>query len=285
MLALNKLPHPAHSLDFKERFLRATQDRFFVLVQASDPLFDEKETGQLLQSAGAVSLETVPEDTRTRADVPRGVLYVLLILAAAATIPFSLAAYARESKSENTRIHIIPDMDFQQKFKAQRANPLFADQRAGRPQVEGTVAVGELADDDHFHRGKVGGAWARTFPAQVEVTETTMERGEERFGIYCTPCHGQAGEGQDTGMVSKRALALNEGTWVPPTNLTEERLRYMPVGELFNTVSNGIRNMPAYGRQIEVADRWAIILYVRALQRARAATVRDVPEEARSTLK
>ena len=104
--------------------------------------------------------------------------------------------------------------------------------------------MGDARDDDHFYQGKEGDAWARTFPSQIALNEATMERGQERFGIYCTPCHGLVGEGD--GMVAKRADALAQGTWIPPTNLTQEYLRQMPVGELFNTISNGIRNMPAY---------------------------------------
>jgi mono/diheme cytochrome c family protein len=147
----------------------------------------------------------------------------------------------------------------------------------------GTVAVGHLNEDDHFYRGRAGGGWARTFPAQVELNEETMARGKARFGIYCTPCHGQVGEGD--GMVAQRAAALVEGTWVPPSNITEERLRVMPVGEIFNTVTNGVRNMPGYGRQIPAEDRWAIILYVRALERSRAASMADLSEQERASLK
>lgn len=280
MLALNKLPHPSHALDFKERFHRSTQDRFFVVVQASDPLFDERDTKQLLESTGAVAVEGVPEDTTTPSEVPRGVLYALLILSAAATVPFALAAYARESKMDTPRIHLIRDMDFQQKFKAQRENDFFEDHRADRPQIEGTIAYGQLNEDDQFYRGKLNNAWARTFPPQVPLTDATMARGRERFTIYCTPCHGQVGEGD--GMVDARAKKLAEAGWVPPSNITDERLRYMPVGEIFNTITNGVRNMPAYGKQVDVADRWAIIMYVRALQRSRAATTKDAPELAQS---
>lgn len=283
MLALNKLPRPAHPLDLSERFGRSTNDRFYVLVEASDPVFDEKDTRTLLESTGAVAVEAIPEDTKSPPDLPRGLVYALLILTAAATIPFAMAAYARESKMRHTRIHIIPDMDSQQKFKAQRENLFFADKRADRPQIEGTIAVGELRDDEHFYDGKVNGAFARTFPQQIAMDEKTMARGKQRFGIYCTPCHGQVGEGD--GMVNARAAALQEGTWTPPSNITDERLRYMPVGELFNTVTHGIRNMPAYGPQIPTEDRWAIILYVRALQRSRAATMKDLSGEERASLR
>src|SRR5262252_5823903 len=99
MLALNKLPQPAHPLDLKERFARSTDDRFYVLVQASDPVFDEKDTRALLENSGATVVEDVPEDVHSESELPRGIMYVLLILASAATIPFAMAAYARESKS------------------------------------------------------------------------------------------------------------------------------------------------------------------------------------------
>jgi mono/diheme cytochrome c family protein len=282
MLALNRLPLPFHPLDLKERFARSTDDRFYVFVQASDPAFDERDTRTLLEHSGAAAVEEVPEDVASETELPRGILYVLLIIAAASTIPFAMAAYARESKSPLPRHHIVPDMDFQQKFKAQRMNPFFADKRADRPQIEGTVAVGELHEDDHLYAGKVNGTFARTFPAAIKIDEATMNRGRERFGIYCTPCHGQVGEGD--GMVHLRAASLAEGTWVPPSNMTEERVRLIPVGELFNTITNGVRNMPAYGHQIPPEDRWAIILYVRALQKSRAADLKDLSEQERESL-
>jgi mono/diheme cytochrome c family protein len=110
-----------------------------------------------------------------------------------------------------------------------------------------------------------------------------MERGRQRFGIYCTPCHGQIGQGD--GMVAKRADQLAQGTWVPPSNITQENLRQMSVGELFNSVTNGVRNMPGYGPQIKTEDRWAIIMYVRALQRSRSGSLNDLPPDARASLK
>jgi mono/diheme cytochrome c family protein len=148
------------------------------------------------------------------------------------------------------------------------------------------VAVGELRDNEHLYRGKVAGAFATTFPEQIPLSPETMARGRERFGIYCTPCHGQTGEGD--GMVAKRAAMLQEqgvaGAWVPPTNLTNDNLRFTPVGSLFDSITNGVRNMPAYGPQITTEDRWAIVMYVRALQRARLATLQDVPPDMRQGL-
>jgi mono/diheme cytochrome c family protein len=282
MLVLNNLPLPAHPLDFVKRFARSTDDRFFLLIEAADPKFDEDETKKLLDSTHPHAVEAVHEDRTTPSKLPTGLVYALVILTVAAAVPIALAAKARYAKSSSPRIHLIADMDYQPKYKAQRENPVFADGRSTREPDPSTVAVGELREDDHFYRGKQQGAWALTFPPQVRTDETTMERGRERFGIYCAPCHGMGGEGD--GMIARRADELAQGTWVPPTNLTEERLRQMPIGELFNSITNGVRNMPPYGAQVVAADRWAIILYLRALQRSRAGKVADLSPAERSGL-
>jgi mono/diheme cytochrome c family protein len=283
MMILNKLPTFSHPLDRYRRFARSTNDRFFVLIQASDPKFDARQTAQLLDSTHPLGVETIMEDTTSSSTIPRGIIFGLLIVGSAATVPFALSVLARVSTSDRPRVHIVPDMDSQEKFKTQRANAFFADGRAMRLDVAGTVAQGELRDDDHYFTGKVGNAFAKTFPSQLDISLQTMARGKEQFGIYCTPCHGQDGAGQ--GMVHQRARALLQGTWVPPTDLHQENLLYKPVGELFDNVSRGIRNMPPYARQIDVADRWAIILYLRALQRSGAAKLEDVPEGERGALK
>src|SRR4029079_4307787 len=110
----------------------------------------------------------------------------------------------------------------------------------------------------------------------------TIKRGQERFGIYCSPCHGLGGNGD--GMGAKRAEGLAQGTWVPPSNLNQDYLRQMPVGQIFNTITHGVRNMPAYGPQVKVDDRWAIILYVRALQRSRGTNISDLSDDERGKL-
>jgi len=283
MLMLNNLPHPSHPLDQVRRFARVTDDKFFLLIEASDPKYDEGETRELLESTHAHAIETILEDRVTADKMPAGLVYGLVIAAVASVVPFALAAKARYTKSDSPRIHIIQDMDSQPKYKAQRENTFFADGHADRPAIDGTVAVGDARDDDKFYKGKEGDAWTRTFPSQVSLTEATMDRGRERFGIYCTPCHGQVGLGD--GMVAKRADSLAQGTWIPPTNMTQEYLRQMPVGELFNSITNGVRNMPGYGAQIKTEDRWAIIMYVRALQRSRGGSVNDLPPDARASLK
>ena len=283
MLMLNNLPEPSHPLDQVRRFARVTDDKFFLMILASDPKFDDVETRELLEATHPVAIEAVLEDRKTAEKLPTGLVYGLIIAAVASVVPFALAAKARYTKSDSPRIHIIQDMDSQPKYKAQRENSFFADKRAARPAIDGTVAVGDARDDDKFYKGKEGASWARTFPSQVALNEATMDRGRQRFGIYCTPCHGQIGLGD--GMVAKRADSLAQGTWIPPTNMTQEYLRQMPVGELFNSISNGVRNMPGYASQIKTEDRWAIIMYVRALQRSRNGRLNDLPPDARASLK
>jgi mono/diheme cytochrome c family protein len=282
MLMLNGLPHPSHPLDLVKRFGRVTDDKFFLLIEAADAKFDEKDTRELIDATHPVAVESVLEDRVTPDTFPKGLVYGLIVVTCGAIVPVALAVKARHSKTDKPRIHIIQDMDAQPKYKAQRENPIFADGRADREALPGTVAVGHLNEDDHFFRGRAQDAWARTFPAQVDISDETMARGKARFGIYCTPCHGQAGLGD--GMVHKRAEALGGG-WIPPTNVTQEYVRNQPVGELFNTITNGVRNMPPYAAQIPPGDRWAIVMYMRALQRSQAGTLNDVPESERGSLK
>ncbi len=210
--------------------------------------------------------------------MPKVLIYGTIVVIFLAMIPPALIAWARAVNSPRTRIHLIADMDNQPKFRAQHANALFADGRAMRPPIWGTVARGQLNEDDHYYRGISNGQWAATFPPQVALTMDLLQRGRERFNIYCQPCHGLAGYGD--GMVNKRAMELmnlgvNGTTWVQPKSIHEQQIREQPVGQYFNTITNGVRNMPAYGPQIPVADRWAIVAYVRALQRSQNARPDD----------
>ena len=202
-------------------------------------------------------------------------------LVALAIAPFLLIARTRAAKTPRTRIHIIQDMDNQPKFRAQQANVDFRDGRAMRPGVQGAVARGQLRLDDRFYRGKAGEEWITEFPVPIDAS--VMSRGQDRFNIYCAPCHGLVGEGN--GMVAFRADELMEGTWVPPASYHTDVIRERPVGHLFNTITNGVRTMPAYGPQIPEEDRWAIIAYIRALQRSQNAPVGDVPPEIRPSLR
>ena len=209
---------------------------------------------------------------------PRWLILAAAIVTALALVPLAYIAKARTTTSERPRVNLVPDMDDQPKLKAQKANPMFADGRAMRPPVAGAVARGELRDDTALHAGRdAAGAWVDAIP--VSVTAQLMRRGRERYDVFCAPCHGLAGYGD--GIVAKRADRLQEGTWTPPSSLHTELVRSRPDGQLYNTVANGVRNMPSYGAQIPVADRWAIVAYVRALQRSQNARIADVPADVR----
>ena len=213
--------------------------------------------------------------------LPRWLLYTVAVLVVLSWVPLALIMRARVTTSPQPRIHIIPDMDNQPKFKTQSRNPMFADRRAMRPPVAGAVPRGADLGEPAVRSGRVGENWVEAIP--VEINRGAIERGRQRYDIYCSPCHGLAGFGD--GMVAKRADELLEGTWTPPTSFHTDLIRERPAGHLFNTITNGIRNMPAYGPQISVEDRWAIIAYVRALQRSQNATVDDVPPEIRAQLR
>lgn len=166
------------------------------------------------------------------------------------------------------------DMHDQPKAKPQSKSSFFVDGRTGRLPVEGTVARGELRADDHLYRGKVNGVFVTTFPFKIDAA--LMERGRERYTIYCTPCHGATGLGN--GMVIQR------GFKIPAANHHIERLRLAPVGYWFDVITNGFGVMFGYAAQIPVNDRWAIIAYVRALQFSRNATIEDIPAAEREAL-
>ena len=201
-----------------------------------------------------------------------------ILLGCLALIPPLLIVHARVSTSDTPRVHLIPDMDNQAKFKAQARNDLFMDRRAMRPQVAGTIARGGLNEDTHFHRGLVSGRWAETFPVPVNLDR--VQRGHERYGIYCAACHGLSGYGDGPVAVRADRLQLQgKAVWVPPTSYHEGDPPTRPVGHLFNSISSGIRNMPAYGDQIPPADRWAIVAYVKALMKSQAAQLKDVRDE------
>jgi mono/diheme cytochrome c family protein len=207
---------------------------------------------------------------------------LVVILVVLSWIPLALALRARTVKATEPRIHIIQDMDNQPKVKAQSRNMLFADRRGMRPPVAGAVATGTGVGEPDMMLGRTGdGGWVEAIP--VEVTMAFLERGRQRYDIYCSPCHGLAGYGD--GMVAKRADQLQEGTWTPPTSFHTDLVRQRPSGHLYNTITNGIRNMPAYGPQIPVNDRWAIVAYVRALQRSQNATIDDVPADLQAQLR
>jgi len=163
-------------------------------------------------------------------------------------------------------------MTVQPAYTPLQQSPFFDNGMSSRPLVPGTVARGHLRDDDHFYTGKVNGEFVTTFPEPV--TMETMKRGEERFNIYCSPCHGESGDGD--GMIVQR------GYKKPPSYHTPE-LRERPVGYLYDVITNGFGVMPSYAHQVPPADRWAIVAYIRALQRSEDATLADVPPSIQAT--
>ncbi|MGE4618183.1 MAG: cytochrome c [Planctomycetota bacterium] len=214
-------------------------------------------------------------------EVPGWIIAVIILVNLFLLVPPVLIAKARYSTSRSTRIHVFYDMDQQQKFKPQSSNSLFADGRAMRLPVSGTVARGELNADEHYHWGTENGEWAKDFPAQVVVNAALLERGEQRFAIYCTPCHGISGHGD--GMVSRRSAVSEYGAWVV-SDLSSEKGLAHPLGEIFNIIGYGINTMPGYRSQIPVEDRWAIAAHVKALQFSQSVDIAEIPEQERKRL-
>jgi mono/diheme cytochrome c family protein len=162
------------------------------------------------------------------------------------------------------------DMQDQPKMIPQRGSEMFADGRSARPQVEGTVARGQLHEDSYFYSGMIGtGATAKPgdlmpFP----VSMTVVERGQERFNTYCTPCHSRVGNGE--GAIVERGYAR-------AGNLQDEEYIAKPLGHYFDVMTHGFGAMPDYSAQLSPADRWAVAAYIRALQLSQHAKPEDVP--------
>ena len=165
------------------------------------------------------------------------------------------------------------DMHDQPKYKAQAKSDFFIDNRAGRPLVEGSVARGFLRADTLLYTGKVDGKLAEMFP--FAVTTEVMARGQERYNIFCSPCHSRTGEGD--GLVVRRGYRR-------PPSFHDERVRTIAAGHFFDVITRGFGAMPDYATQIPVEDRWAIVAYVRAIQRSHQSTLANVPVAERARL-
>jgi len=181
--------------------------------------------------------------------------------------------------SRTTQMEIFDDMVRQQKYKAQTlyrgTDGLFSDDmRSNRMPVPGTVAVGFLKEDDAAMRGSVSGQYIGKNPRKIDAA--LLQSGQTTFNTYCSPCHDRTGSGQ--GIVPKRTLWL-------PTNLHEDRVVAMADGESYDVISNGRRTMHGYRFQILENDRWAIVAYVRALQRSDRGTLAEVPAELQADLR
>lgn len=326
MLMLNGLPKLSNPLFRNARFRRATDDAFLLFIEASDKNYDEAQVESMLNSAGATSVELCEQDADGFA-MPTLIYAAGAVFTAIALVP-PLWIAAAAGVSSQPRLSIWWDMDYQPKFKAQTTSNVFADGRAMRPPVAGTVARGSLRDDMRLFYGiepegadqtasttrpirfasflqedadgegaedsNAGGEgqageeedpnepnWTTEFP--MSVTDEVMARGRQRFDIYCAACHGLAGDGD--GLVTRRAMALQQGTWSQPTSVHTDYVKKQPVGKLYNTITNGIRKMPGYSHQIAVEDRWAVVAYLRALQKSQDAEIEEVPENMQDKLR
>ena len=158
-------------------------------------------------------------------------------------------------------------MHNQPKFIPQRGTDFFADGRSARPQVEHTVARGQLREDQYFYTGLVDGKEQDALP--FPVTAQVLERGQERFNVYCTPCHSRVGNGD--GMIVQRG-------YKPAGNFHDAKRLAQPLSHYFYVMTNGYGAMPDYSAQLPPADRWAVAAYIRALQLSQNAKESDVPQ-------
>ena len=165
------------------------------------------------------------------------------------------------------------DMHIQPKYLPYDPTDFFGDGRSARPPVPGTVARGHLKLDELLYTGKENGVVSNEFP--FPITRADLERGRQRYNIYCTPCHDYSGSGH--GLIVQRGFP-------PPPSYDIQRLRDAPVGHFFDVMTNGLGTMYSYAARVDVADRWRIAAYIRALQLSGHATIEDVPEAERSKL-
>jgi len=166
-----------------------------------------------------------------------------------------------------------PNMSEQPRYKSLAESKFFPDGRAARPMIKDTVARGNLRTDESLYQGKANGALIVRMP--IPVTKRVLERGHERFDIYCSPCHGRVGDGE--GMVSQRGFRR-------PPSYHSGRLREQSDGHYYDVITNGFGAMASYASRIPPGDRWAIVAYIRALQLSQAARIEDVPPARRPSL-
>jgi len=316
MLALNGLPRFSNPVFSNSKFDRATNDRFFLYVDASDKYYNRESVRELLTSVHPASLDEVIEDA-SPTEIPRPIWLGALLLVLAGLIPAAIVLNMRASFSDLPRWHVFFDMDFQPKKKPQQTTTIFKDGRTMRPPVPGTVSREQLTKEDPFYLGydpmkasvslsdqdkqifvstnSIASA-AQTQAADagrppksamldklpIEANEANIKLGKTKYETYCAACHGYAGFGD--GLVAKRAASLQQDTWLAPTSLHAHRVQEQSVGDIFYTITKGQGKMAAYASSITPEERWAIVLYVKALQRSRNAKIEDVPVEQRSSL-
>ncbi len=316
MLGLNGLPRFSNPVFANPKFDRTTDDRFFLWIDSRDKYFNSEKVKHLLGETGALTVEEVREDDSST-EVPRPILFAIAALILVTLIPGAIFLNMRLSKSGDSRFHVFFDMDFQPNKHTQSKTTIFADGRVQRPPVEGTVARGELGLSDPYSlgydptataaldttsstsklvsfqqegdtgradppaavaanpvvEGEPNFAWSTEFP--LEINDALYEIGRQKFEQNCAVCHGFSGYGD--GLASQRALNLAQGYWLQPTSLHEDRIQQQSVGRLFYTITNGKGKMGGYAASLNPEERWAVVLYVRALQRSQNAQQSDVP--------
>ncbi|MCA9192968.1 MAG: DUF3341 domain-containing protein [Planctomycetales bacterium] len=313
MLGLNGLPKLSNPLFNNPKFDRSTDDRFFLWVDSNDKYFNSEKVKGLLESTSPVEVSEVKEDD-SPTEIPRGIIWAIILLIMVSLIPAVIVLDMRNSRSRGSRIQVFFDMDYQPNHKVQGSTSWFADHRVQRPPVSGTVARGELYASDPYYLGydpdatasnereshfvslqaddansagqvndpnsaeaaapELNYAWLTQIPGTVDGK--MYDLGKKKFDINCSVCHGVVGNGE--GLVSQRAMNLAEGYWLQPTNLAESRIVEQPVGRIYYTITHGKGKMGGYAASLTPQERWAVVLYVRALQRSQNAKSSDIPE-------
>ena len=321
MLVLNGLPRLANPLHRIPRFKRVTNDKFFLMVGAEDANFNASQLRNNFSDWGATDVEEVFED-QTDWKLPAFLKTFTVLALVMMLVPPALIFRARGMTYTGTRLHVVPDMDWQVKFKTQTEGPLannnttteffFQDIRAQFADLPGTVSRSDQSGDSEFFKGIRAGSdlhsshatpavlastqeetspaekpqteetetadatavdepdWVTTIPSQVKVDRDTVMRGQRQYNIYCAVCHGYSGEGN--GLANNRAVALStsgESAWTEAKSLYDPTVIDQPVGRIYDTITNGRSTMGPYATRIKPEDRWAIVLYVKALQKTR----------------
>ena len=196
-------------------------------------------------------------------------IYILVIVGVVSV------AGLRGSYSSKPPLEVFPDMDRQNKLRPQAANSFFANGQTSQLHVDGTIARGDAFQDIPFNTGTITGTTNFVASVPVTISKSLLERGRQRYDINCAPCHGTLGDGK--GVTTLYGM-------VAVANFHDPRLVKMSAGEIFNTITNGKNLMGPYGANIDIDDRWAIVAYLRALQRSRLAELDEIPEEERAAL-
>lgn len=313
MLGLNGLPKFSNPVFTNPNFDRATDDRFFIWVDSRDKYFNSEKVKALLAGTSPVSIDEVREDD-SPSSVPRFLYTAFGVLILVSLIPAVLVWNMRAVRTGNPRWHVFFDMDFMPYRKAQKETTLFADGKTQRPPVPGTVARGDFAVDDPMYLGftpdaaaaqrmdtqssdalryvslqdgaaQDGGSaqgvavvpdrnYLSKLPEQLEANDELFALGRNKFEQVCSACHGYSGYGN--GLVSKRAEALQASYWLQPTSVHDERIQKQAIGQIYYTITNGKGKMAGYGSTLNVKERWAVALYVKALQKSQNASAPGV---------